>query len=146
MGAGKVLSYDVSERSWDSPHYGTTTLVDRRFNIEKIFRVPWVTKFERDGLFVDIKGSKAQVVRLCNTHLESLAADTPVQPLQLAAAAKYLHAGNVQVALLAGDINAIQPFDHTLHTENRLKDDYLELGGKEDSKEGILGAVRSRSG
>lgn len=127
---------DIDERSWGSPHYGTTTLVDRRFNIEKIFRVPWVTKFERDGLFVDIKGSKGQVVRLCNTHLESLAADPPVRPLQLAAAAKYLYADNVQAALLAGDLNAIQPFDRTLHTENRLKDAYLELGGKEDSENG----------
>jgi tyrosyl-DNA phosphodiesterase 2 len=110
--------------------------VDRRFNIEKIFRVPWVTKFERDGLFVDIKGSKGQVVRLCNTHLESLAADPPVRPLQLASAAKYLHADNAQAALLAGDLNAIQPFDRTLHTENRLKDAYLELGGKEDTEDG----------
>ncbi|OCL03527.1 hypothetical protein AOQ84DRAFT_347588 [Glonium stellatum] len=132
----RFLLTDIDSRNWDSPYCGTTTLVDRRLNIEKVFRVPWITKFERDGLFVDTKGAEGRVVRLCNTHLESLVADPPIRPLQLAAAAKYIHAKNVQAALLAGDLNAIQPFDRTLHIENGLKDAYLELGGEEDSEDG----------
>lgn len=134
---------DVDERNWDSPLYGTTTLVDRRLRIDKVFRVPWITKFERDGLFVDIElqrtdnaESSGNIIRLCNTHLESLVADPPVRTLQLASAARYLHEDTVQAALLAGDLNAIQPFDRTLHTENSLKDAYLELGGEEDSEDG----------
>lgn len=44
-----------------------------------------------------------------------------------------MHAG-----LVAGDFNAIQPFDRTLHVDdnNDLKDAFLELGGKEDTEEG----------
>ncbi|KAF2805200.1 uncharacterized protein BDZ99DRAFT_115213 [Mytilinidion resinicola] len=132
---------DIDERSWNGPMYGTTTFVDRKLRVSRLFRVPWVTKFERDGLFVDISlhdesSGDARVLRLCNTHLESLVAEPPVRPLQLASAARYLHEPHVHAALLAGDLNAIQPFDRTLHSENELKDAYLELGGVEDSEEG----------
>jgi tyrosyl-DNA phosphodiesterase 2 len=130
-------------KNWTAPHYGTTTLIDRRLSIASVFRVPWVTKFDRDGLFVDIAVTNKQpanadpkVLRLCNTHLESLVADPPVRPLQLAAASPYLKKPNVVGALLAGDLNAIQPFDRTLHSDNGLKDTYLELGGQEDSDDG----------
>ncbi|KAH7082608.1 Endonuclease/exonuclease/phosphatase [Paraphoma chrysanthemicola] len=134
---------DIDNDNWLSPLYGTTTLVDRRLRIQSVFRVPWITKFDRDGLFVDIalsdaksSGDEAKVLRLCNTHLESLVADPPVRPLQLAAAAEYLNKVEVSCALLAGDLNAIQPFDRTLHRENGLNDTYLILGGKEDSDDG----------
>lgn len=39
-------------------------------------------------------------------------------------------------AVLASDLNAIEPFDRTLHTDNKLQDAYLPLGGKEDDDEG----------
>jgi tyrosyl-DNA phosphodiesterase 2 len=135
---------ELDHRNWLGPLYGTTTLVDRRLTIKDVFRAPWVSKFDRDGLFVDValahpKASNEQgkVLRLCNTHLESLVADPPVRPLQLAAAAKHLKHTNVACALLAGDLNAIQPFDRTLHSENDLKDAYLELGGHEDNDDGF---------
>lgn len=130
---------DLDERNWLSPLYGTNTLVDRRLSIKEVFRVPWISKFDRDGLFVDLAlsgKSGGKVLRICNTHLESLVADPPVRPLQLGAAAPYLHDGKVEAGLLAGDLNAIQPFDRTLHSENGLKDVYLELGGQEDNDDG----------
>ncbi|EAT86721.1 hypothetical protein HBI56_130500 [Parastagonospora nodorum] len=135
---------EFDHRNWLGPLYGTTILVDRRLTIKNVFRVPWVSKFDRDGLSVDIALSSAQsgngnreVLRLCNTHLESLVADPPVRPLQLAAASKILKETGVASALIAGDFNAIQPFDRTLHSENDLKDAYLELGGQEDSDDGF---------
>ncbi|KAF2846182.1 hypothetical protein T440DRAFT_246532 [Plenodomus tracheiphilus IPT5] len=131
---------DIDEINWLSPQYGTIALVDLRLMIEKVFRVPWVSKFQRDGLFVDVAmsgmqnlGDPRKVLRLCNTHLESLVADPPVRPRQLQAASIYLHQPEVACALLAGDMNAIQPFDRTLHSDNSLKDTYIELGGQEDS-------------
>ena len=131
---------DLDNRNWLGPLYGTTTLVDRRLTIKDVFRVPWVSKFQRDGLFVDIALSdskpQSRVLRLCNTHLESLVADPPVRPLQVAVASEYLQKPDVAFALLAGDMNAIQPFDRTLHTEHALTDTYLELGGQEDSDDG----------
>ncbi|KAL1610163.1 hypothetical protein SLS60_001828 [Paraconiothyrium brasiliense] len=146
---------DLDERNWLGPLYGTNTLIDRRLSISQVFRVPWISKFDRDGLFVDLalaEQGKGKVLRLCNTHLESLVADPPVRPLQLQAAAPYLQASSVASGLLAGDLNAIQPFDRTLHSENNLKDVYLELGGREDSDDGytwgyqVPQALRERFG
>jgi tyrosyl-DNA phosphodiesterase 2 len=147
---------DFNSQYWRSSGYGTTTLVDRRLQIQNVFRVPFYSGMNRDGLLVDIALTNAPgarprggpVLRLCNTHLESLVADPPFRPIQMAAAAeylsdkddaatKYLHIPDqVACGLLAGDLNAIQPFDRTLHLDNGLSDTYLELGGEEDSDEG----------
>lgn len=137
---------DVDGSSWLSPYYGTVTLIDTRLSISSVFRVPFLSKFNRDGLFVDItlstsklsapSGDSPKVLRLCNVHLESLVANPPVRPHQLSAAAPYLHAPEVACSLLAGDLNAIEPFDRTLHSGNGLEDAYLSLGGREDSEEG----------
>ncbi|KAI1271747.1 Endonuclease/exonuclease/phosphatase [Xylaria sp. FL0933] len=95
-----------------------------------------------DGDEVGEKGGKKggkngrKIIRFCNTHLESLAVDPPYRPPQVALAAKFMHEESVHGALLAGDLNAIQPFDRTLHSANNLRDAYLELGGREDSEEG----------
>jgi tyrosyl-DNA phosphodiesterase 2 len=128
---------DIDTTNWSSGYYGTTTLVDRRLAISSCFRVHYEkTRMDRDGAFVDLlMGSKQdKVIRLCNTHLESLALEPPFRPLQMELVAKYMH--QVYGAAAAGDFNAIQPFDRTLHVDNNLKDAYLELGGKEDSEEG----------
>lgn len=125
-------------------HCGTTTLVDRRLKIANVFRLPLFSKYGRDGLFVDtaLSGScsaaqdSSCLLRLCNVRLESLIANPLVRPHQLSALAAYLHAPEVACALLAGDLNAIEPFDRTLHSENELEDAYLTLGGREDSDEG----------
>ncbi|KAI1490842.1 hypothetical protein F5X96DRAFT_634140 [Biscogniauxia mediterranea] len=136
------------------------------------FRVHYAqTRMERDALFVDVlvhsssrrsserdeddgeekRGggsaphpNRRRLVRLCNTHLESLAGEPPLRPAQMRLVAAYLrgergppgvdaalpprpHAG-----LAAGDFNAIQDFDRALHSDNGLRDAYLELGGRED--------------
>jgi len=128
---------DTDNKQWLSPVYGTTTLIDRRLDVRQVFRVPVVSKFERDGLFVDIAlEDHDNVLRLCNVHLESLVADPPVRPLQLEAIAKWLQRNDVCAAALAGDCNAIEPFDRKLHTEYELQDAYLALGGEEDREEG----------
>lgn len=136
---------DVDSNNWRSEHYGTTTLVDRSLNIRSVFRVPWVSKFDRDGLFVDLDSgpSSSRILRICNTHLESLVAEPPVRPQQVKAAAKFLFAEQVGAGFIAGDFNAIQPFDRFLHSENKLKDVYLELGGEEDSDEGFTWGYQS---
>ncbi|KAI0858781.1 Endonuclease/exonuclease/phosphatase [Xylaria cubensis] len=137
---------DVSPENWASGMYGTTTLVDRRLKGE-VFRVHFsLTRMERDALFVDVlfpssspegeKEGEKRIIRFCNTHLESLAREPAYRPPQVALAAKFMHDEGVHGALLAGDLNAIQPFDRTLHSENNLHDAYLSLGGVEDSEEG----------
>ncbi|KAI9879952.1 MAG: hypothetical protein M1830_006260 [Pleopsidium flavum] len=116
---------DVDNRNWESEYYGTTTLIDKRLPIDKVFRVHYETGRERDGLFV-----------LCNTHLESLEAEARLRPSQVAAVARQLHSPEAYAGILAGNCNAIQPFHRTLQIENDLKDAYLELGGQEDGEGG----------
>jgi tyrosyl-DNA phosphodiesterase 2 len=139
----KFYVTDLAGDQWTQPSfgplYGTTTLIDKTLVVDhKPFRVQVPSRFQRDALFVDIRvrPDSKRVLRLCNTHLESLVAQPPVRPLQVTRAAAYLKDSNNYASVLAGDLNAIEPFDRTLHSENGLKDAYLELGGKEDADEG----------
>ncbi|KAI0603319.1 Endonuclease/exonuclease/phosphatase [Biscogniauxia sp. FL1348] len=133
---------DRDAAHWGSGHYGTTTLVDRRLlPLASCFRVHYAqTRMERDALFVDVP-VHSNIVRLCNTHLESLAAEPPLRPAQMRLVAAYLRGERSpdpdvpipRAGLAAGDFNAVQGFDRTLHADNGLRDAYLELGGREDN-------------
>ena len=129
---------DLTAEHWESGHYGTVTLVDRRLQVKEVFRVHYTdTKMERDALFVDVlHPASSKPIRFCNTHLESLIANPPLRPPQMSVAAKFMHSDKVTGSILAGDLNAVQPFDRTLHADNELKDAYLELGGNEDDEKG----------
>lgn len=46
---------DLTPEFWESPYYGTTTLVDKRLVVQRVFRVHYCdTRMQRDGLFVDV--------------------------------------------------------------------------------------------
>ncbi|KAH7040701.1 uncharacterized protein B0I36DRAFT_235191 [Microdochium trichocladiopsis] len=141
---------DLDNANWASGYYGTTTLVDRKLaaaaGLAACFRVHYSkTRMERDVLFVDIDIT-AKILRVGNTHLESMALEPAYRPPQVELAARYMKGGDgaagteadktVHAALLAGDFNAVQEFDRTLHADNGLKDAYIELGGKEDTQDG----------
>ena len=137
---------DIDDSAWASGAYGTTTLIDRRLDISSCFRVHYsATKMERDALFVDVAipimtpngYGRAATLRLCNTHLESLVPVPPLRPAQMQLVAKYMHADGVSGAVIAGDFNAIQPEDESLHTDTGLKDAYLEAGGQSGKGEGF---------
>ena len=132
---------DIDPSHWQG-YYDTTTLVDRRLPVTSLYRVHYKTYMQRNGLFVDLKMASASqmgieaTVRLCNTHLESLVSDPRLRPAQVGIVAQHLHSSNIHAGLVAGDFNAIEPFDRSLHTDNNFKDAYLQLGGQEDSEEG----------
>ncbi|ETN36991.1 uncharacterized protein HMPREF1541_07979 [Cyphellophora europaea CBS 101466] len=137
---------DLDAQHWESGYYGTCMLIPRTLPVTKVFRVHYsATGMERDALFVDVAvlgGAAAKLVRLCTTHLESLVAEPPKRPRQVASAARFLVGEEARGeqglvgGVMGGDFNAIQPFDRTLHVENGLRDAYLEMGGEEDSEEG----------
>jgi tyrosyl-DNA phosphodiesterase 2 len=128
---------DIGNKYWESGHYGTCSLIPKSLHIASVFRVHYrETAMERDGLFVDIDVGMGQLIRICNTHLESLVADPPKRPAQMTVAAKWMHDPAVSGSVLGGDLNAIQPFDKKLHSDNDLQDAFLALGGKEDSDDG----------
>ncbi|KAI4088213.1 MAG: hypothetical protein LQ348_004066 [Seirophora lacunosa] len=133
---------DIDPSNWRGAEYGTTTLVDRRLPVRSVYRVHYKTNMRRDGLFVDLAATSTsedggeRMVRLCNSHFESLKAFPPLRPAQVGIVAEQLHMPEVYGGLVAGDFNAIQDFDRTLHTDNGLEDAYLALGGQEDAEEG----------
>jgi tyrosyl-DNA phosphodiesterase 2 len=128
---------DLDSTYWESGYYGTCTLIPKSLSIIQVFRVHYeATKQERDVLCVDVGVGGDKVVRVCNSHLESLIAEPPLRPKQVETAAKYMHDPGVLGSVMGGDFNAIQPFDRTLHADYGLKDAYLEMGGMEDREEG----------
>ncbi|KAL4792497.1 Endonuclease/exonuclease/phosphatase [Aspergillus venezuelensis] len=132
---------DIDTTNWATSQYGTIALMSKRLCITSTFRVHYSqTRMDRDALLIDITGAcgtdSTKKIRLCNTHLESLALDPPLRPKQMQLVSTYMLEDGIDAALVAGDFNAIQPFDRTLHSENKLKDAYLELGGEEDSEGG----------
>ena len=96
----------------------------------------------RDGLYVDIR-DKFTVIRLWNTHLESLVAYPRLRPGQVELASQYLHGRFMDAGMIAGDFNAIEEFDRTLYVEHGLKDAYLENGGVEDHEGGYTWGMQS---
>jgi tyrosyl-DNA phosphodiesterase 2 len=141
---------DLDPAQWPT-YYGTTMLIDRRLRVKGVFRVRWKSNMGRDGLFVDIEagaregqgdgkgegeGGSSRTLRFCNSHLESLRADPPRRPAQMATAAEHLRLSTVHGGVLAGDMNAVQPFDGQIGGENGLTDAFLALGGEEGSAEG----------
>lgn len=115
---------------------GTITLLDRRLPIVSSFRVHYsATRMERDVLITDVV-LRNRTVRLCNSHLESLALSPPYRIPQMKLIGSYMHDDGIDAAIAAGDFNAIQPFDATLHNDNGLSDAYLEQGGNEADSAG----------
>lgn len=137
---------DVDPSNWSSFTYGTTTLIDRRIPVARVFRAYYKeTQMDRDAFCVDIPTlpNNERIIRFCNSHLESLPISPPIRPGQMAEVSQHLHDPSIHGGVLAGDLNSIQPFDYTLHSENNLKDAYLEGGGQEGNEEGFTWGYQS---
>ncbi|KAK6537914.1 hypothetical protein TWF694_010812 [Orbilia ellipsospora] len=132
----------ADEGIWLKSHYGTVTLVDRRIPIKNAIRLHYDSNMGRDCLFVDIEAVSAEtsenvLVRVGNTHLESLVQPTPMRSEQLRLAANFiLNDASVYTGLVAGDMNPIEKFDATLPADVGLKDAYLENGGDDEDEKG----------
>jgi tyrosyl-DNA phosphodiesterase 2 len=145
-----TLTPDVGPIDW----YGTVTLVDRRLAVQRAFRVPFESRFGRDGLFVDVDvaaaadsatgDSNAPFSRFCNTHLESLPRQPSLRPGQVALVAWFLRASRTAAAAATtpwrhrrGRLQRHRALrSHVTLSDNGLRDAYLELCGREDSDEG----------
>lgn len=137
--------------------YFTITLVSGGVGAVSVFRTPLVkTCMGRDGLFVDIPISHPHtadrnvknVLRICNTHLESLQSGNNVRPFQLSQIASLLRTPSpdteIVAGLVGGDMNAISLNDEALH---RLPDiclqDVYETAKEDDAS---LGDVNDERG
>lgn len=151
---GFLLS-DPTPEFWGC-RYNSVTLVDRRLGVGRVSRLPLVSRYRREALLVDIlleaaagrgagDGDGGRVLRVCNVHLDSMAGDPPMRPIQWKGCAKHLQdsGDGVVAGIVAGDCNANQEYDHALPGENGFKDAYLELGGREDDARGFTWGPQS---
>ncbi|PKX99174.1 endonuclease/exonuclease/phosphatase family protein [Aspergillus novofumigatus IBT 16806] len=151
----KFFITDTSSDHWRGS-YGTTTMIDKQLVVRGVFRVPYSnSRMKRDGLFVDVDvgpfGAESErILRLCNTHLESLVSHPPRRPVQLRLASIFMHGSGPatgpedegtytpptpHAAILAGDLNAFAPEDRSAPEECGLRDAFLTLGGREGTEE-----------
>ncbi|KAF2806744.1 uncharacterized protein BDZ99DRAFT_369468, partial [Mytilinidion resinicola] len=150
---------DCTPATWDGSSYGTVTLVDRRVKIARVARLRFVSEYQRDGLGVDVvlqaqlKGKNGEDVdvdkveertlRAVNVHLDSMASNPPMRPLQMAALGRWVRDGDCVAGIVAGDMNANREYDRALPKENGFKDAYLDLGGVEGAVEGMTWGYQS---
>ncbi|KAL3471147.1 Endonuclease/exonuclease/phosphatase [Aspergillus californicus] len=143
----KFYVTDISPNNWRSS-YGTVTLIDKRLTIQRVFRIPYaLSRMQRDVLFVDVvlntSSAGEQIVRLCNTHLESLASGIIARPSQLKLASEFMQGTGrgadalpiPHAAILAGDLNAFEPEDAAAPMDCGLTDAFLVLGGTDGTDE-----------
>lgn len=106
----------------------------------------------RSALVTDITlggGSAAEnrgrILRVVNTHLESLLAGTPLRVAQMNVIGGMLkETGRVVGGIVAGDMNAIAPSDATLAEQNGLLDAW-EHGRREGEEEGTTWGYQPRN-
>ncbi|PON20200.1 hypothetical protein TGAM01_v210921 [Trichoderma gamsii] len=113
-----------------------TLMISRNLPISNCFRVPFVSKMERDALVVDFPVSKdhgpeasKRPLRLCTTHLESLYTEKELRFRQLVQVSALLKGDSPQEqriygGLVGGDMNSVDPSEHNTHRapEVGLKD------------------------
>ncbi|EPE07394.1 endonuclease exonuclease phosphatase family protein [Ophiostoma piceae UAMH 11346] len=144
LGRLNIIQPRMKERvQWHSPDFFTLILASKNLPISSCFRIPLVSRGDRDVLAIDVpvkakpgsqNANKQAVVnrteankgtiRLCTTHLESFENGKEYRPLQLAILAKVLR-GKLPVSgettprmiggLAGGDMNTINDFDSDLH-------------------------------
>ncbi|KAL7279183.1 hypothetical protein ACG7TL_007023 [Trametes sanguinea] len=113
---------------WQS-HYGNATLISRSIPVESAQMLVFSdSTMGRTAIFVDIplrspKSNRVRLVRIANTHLESLPYGAPARRKQLAAIADLLRAESVDAGVVGGDMNMIgDAADQSIHIAAGLED------------------------
>ena len=70
----------------------------------------------------------------------------PLRPAQVKLASRYLKDPTVSGGVIAGDFNAIEDLDLSLHTVNGLQDAYLDADKEESAEEGWTWGMQSMYG
>ncbi|KJA23547.1 hypothetical protein HYPSUDRAFT_39729 [Hypholoma sublateritium FD-334 SS-4] len=121
---------DISSATWSEPDaaYGLITLVPRILipAVHRVFRTPFESAMARDALYVEItvdSPSSGRILRVANTHLESLREGDSLRPVQLTSVARQFE--GVHAGIVGGDMNPIGPLDQKLPGRLGLSDAWL---------------------
>ncbi|KAJ7593107.1 Endonuclease/exonuclease/phosphatase [Mycena floridula] len=110
--------------------FGNVTLVSKSIKVvEASFLSFALSKMKRAAIMVDVKlrtpvGGEDIVVRIINTHLESLPTGASDRVLQLQVCAEMLKEPSISGGVVAGDMNAISEGDDRLPKMNGLRDSW----------------------
>ena len=142
------------EEGWpQDAWYGTATLVARSVNLTASTCVHFEeSQMDRNALVTDVLLGGAEphprVLRVINTHLESLPEGTPMRVVQLKVIAELLREGKAESGgvggIVSGDMNAIAPSDATLPEQNGLLDAWEEK--KKRDGQGVEGEDKDDDG
>ncbi|RPD64227.1 hypothetical protein L226DRAFT_375981 [Lentinus tigrinus ALCF2SS1-7] len=117
-----------NRESWGS-YYGVATLVSRNIRANNAHMAQFTNSIMgRTALFVDVEmtlpdSEETRVVRIANTHLESLPMGESNRPVQLQIIAdKLREEGVTGGGLVGGDMNMIGPADQDIHVRAGLQD------------------------
>jgi tyrosyl-DNA phosphodiesterase 2 len=116
------------EAGWpQGARYGTATLVARCAPLAGSACVPFEESHMcRNALVTDVLvgGAEphARVLRVVNTHLESLPEGTQRRVVQMGVVGRLLKEAGIVGGIVGGDMNAIAPSDEALAEENGLAD------------------------
>ncbi|KAJ7104148.1 Endonuclease/exonuclease/phosphatase [Mycena belliarum] len=108
--------------------YGNVTLVERSIPVADAHILDFgLSAMQRTAVIVDIRlGAPQQdydvILRVINTHLESLPMGNDVRPEQLTLLSKFLKGPGVRGGIVSGDMNPIGPKDATCPGTLGLRD------------------------
>jgi tyrosyl-DNA phosphodiesterase 2 len=130
--------------------YGTVTLVSRSDSL--LLAGSTCVHFGgsrmwRNALVTDVVlgvASRARVLRVVNTHLESLPQGTPQRVVQMGVIASLLKKEGILGGIVGGDMNAIAASDETLAEENGLADAWEEDKRNGNAEDGITWGYQPR--
>jgi len=126
--------------------YGTVTLVARSVPLVGMTCVHFQqSHMGRNALVTDVAlgagvepGTGTRVLRVVNTHLESLPQGTQQRIVQMGVIAELLgEVGMLVGGVVCGDMNAIRPSDETLAEENGLTDAWKHGRREGEDEDGV---------
>ncbi|RPA84835.1 hypothetical protein BJ508DRAFT_412566 [Ascobolus immersus RN42] len=150
----QTFSVTSTRLAENSSLYGTVTFVGRNLAVavERVWRLVYKNTFYgRDCVFVDIlvgpvalkgdgkgKGSirEKRVLRIGNTHLESLKGGDTIRPKQMAELRSWMEEEDVYAGVVGGDFNAISKCDIGMPEREGFVDLWLASGEEEGREAG----------
>ncbi|KAJ7364049.1 Endonuclease/exonuclease/phosphatase [Mycena albidolilacea] len=124
-----VLTPADTEKWPEDTQYGNVTLVEKSIPVDDAQILEFgLSVMQRTGVIVDIRLGAPKphdydvVLRIVNTHLESMAVGNDVRPEQLKLLSKFLKGPGVRGGIISGDMNPIGPKDAAAPAALGLRD------------------------
>ncbi|KAL0580968.1 hypothetical protein V5O48_001060 [Marasmius crinis-equi] len=134
---GNFYVTPLNHLKWPNPHtYGNVTLVHRSLQVDQAFLLEYrLSPSSRSAIMIDVKLHSDKVLRIANTHLESMDMNVRRQE-QLGMCARYCWGEGIDGGVIAGDLNAIDP-DWETQVEQAGMEDAFQEGRHDRPEEGF---------